>query len=894
MEFHRPHARDGTAKPSQGAQPGEGRELAERVRAASDAVNAPARAAPEGVLGALLGRLGRAQARRPRLFLWFGLAVSVVAALLCTRLTLRTRFEVLLPEQSPSVIELRRLLSETERGGQVFVLLEAAERQSLRRAADAVAADLRGLRAPEIVGAASGVHEARRFLLPRAGLFAPVAELERADVALRERLAHEVGEVLGMNLLDTPPDRDIEGLVARVLGGSTDDSGRGSLAALGQRFPDGYYESPDGTALVVVVRTAVPSDDLSRARAVLERVQARVSQTVGRFPSLRASYAGDLVTSLAEYGATLRDLLDVGALGLMLVLGVVLLYFMRLRVLLLLAVAIAAGLSWTFAAAALCFGHLNLASGSLVSLVTGSSINHGIIFMARYFEERQGGLGASEAVEHTHAATGTATLTAALAGAAAYACLAAGDFPLLDHFAVVGATGMFLCWLSTLLLLGPGLLCLERWRPLPAARAGGRLQRFRLRYEQPFAFLVSRFARPIALAGGALAVVGVVASIHYAQTWPTEHDMRRLQNDLGDASELYATSRRCAEILGAGIEGSMLVLAERADQVPALKRVLEARRDAAPAHDKPFEAVHTLFDFVPGEQPRKLALLASIRATLSRLEAHATDEQRQRLAALLPAAGLVPFGIDELPAELAAPFSDKHGVRGRVALIEPSAGQSDSDLRYLVRWANAFRETQLPSGEVVRGSGRAVVFADMLQTVQASTPRMLALSLGMTALVVALLVRGLRSTLLVIAALCTGLVWLGLLMGVGGVRLNFLNFIALPVTFGIAVDYPVNFLMRLRSDPGRDVLAALRGTGGAIILCSLTTQLGYLALLGSVNQAIRSLGALCMLGELACVTAATLLLPAVLVWRARWRGTHHPQQAAAGDIHHRAATDAGR
>ncbi|HTV23062.1 MAG TPA: MMPL family transporter [Polyangiaceae bacterium] len=825
---------------------------------------ASARDERAGRLGVWLGWLGRAQARHPRSFLWLGLLVSVVAALMCLRLTLRTRFEDLLPEQSPSVIELRRLLGETERGGQVFVLLEGPEREALREAADAVAADLRGLHAPEIVGAASGVHEARRFLLPRAGLFAGVQALRRADAALRERLAYEVGEALGTNLLDAPPDASLEAALSEALGGS-------SLAALGERFPDGYYEDAAGNALVVVVRTSVPSDDLGRARAVYERVQQRVAQTIASYPSLRASFAGDLVTSLAEYGATQRDLLDVGALGLTLVLGVVLLYFMRPRVLLLMAMAIVAGLSWTFACASVWFGHLNLASGSLISLVTGSSINHGIIFMARYFEERRSGHSPAAAVELSHAGTGTATLTAALAGAAAYACLGSGDFPLLDHFAGVGAIGMFLCWLSTLLLLGPGLICLERWRPLPSAPSG-RLSRFRVRYEQPFAYLVSRFARPIALGGGALAVVGVVASVHYARVWPTEWDMRRLQNDLGDASELYATSHRCAEILGAAIESSMLVLAERADQVPALKQVLEARRDAAPADDKPFEAVHTLFDFVPDEQPEKLALLASIRATLSRLEAHAQGEQRQRIAALMPAADLAPFGIDDLPAELAAPFSDKHGGRGRVALIEPTRGRSDSDLRYLVHWANAFRETRLPSGEVVRGSGRAVVFADMLQTVQTATPRMLGLSLCMTTLVVAVLVRGLRSTLLVFAALSTGLTWLGLFMSLGDVRLNFLNFIALPVTFGIAVDYPVNFLMRLRSEPERGVLGALRGTGGAIILCSLTTQLGYLALLGSINQAIRSLGVLCMLGELACVTAATLLLPALL----EWRGSRRP------------------
>ena len=46
-------------------------------------------------------------------------------------------------------------------------------------------------------------------------------------------------------------------------------------------------------------------------------------------------------------------------------------------------------------------------------------------------------------------------------------------------------------------------------------------------------------------------------------------------------------------------------------------------------------------------------------------------------------------------------------------------------------------------------------------------------------------------------------------MSLAGVKLNFMNFIALPVTFGIAVDYPVNFLARLRSEPERARLTAL-------------------------------------------------------------------------------------
>jgi uncharacterized protein len=864
-----------------------------------------------------LQALARLELRKTSAFLWFGLATSALGLMLCTRLELRTRFEDLLPEQSPSVTELRRLMRETARGGQVFVLLDGADRATLRRAADALAPALRDIGSPWVSGAESGVHAARGFLLPRAALFATTSELERIESALRERIAWEVGEALGMNLDDPPPALDLERMLAGSLAPPT-------LAALEQRFPDGYYEDPSGPANVVVVKTMVSGDDLEQARTAFALVQERVAAVLpAAHTGIRVRFAGDLVTSLAEYGAAQKDLLDVGALGLCLVLAVVVLYFMRWRVLLLMALSIAAGLSWTFGLTALLLGHINLASGSLISLVTGSSINHGIIFMARYYEERSTGRDPEQSVVVAHATTGSATLTAALAGAAAYGCLAVGDFPLLDHFALVGALGMFLCWLSTLLLLGPGLLWLERWRP-SRDRGAPWLARFRVHYERPFVYLVSRHARPIALAGGALALAGLIASANYARSWPTESDMRRLQNDLGESNELYAASKRCAEILGAAIESSMVVLADRPEQVPALKQALEAKRDAAASHEKPFEAVHTVFDFVPDDQPRKLALLSTIRAHLQRLERHLDGDRRQRIASLLPPADLAPFGVADLPAEVADPFTDRHGVRGRLALIEPAAGHSDSDLTYLVRWANAFRETQLPSGEVVHGSGRAVVFADMLQAVQTATPRTLALSLCMTTLVVAILFagwgsrdspktagwgsrdspktagwgsrdspktagwgsresrdgsRGVRGTLLVFAALFTGLVWLGLMMSATGVRLNFMNFIALPVTFGIAVDYPVNFLTRLRSDPNRDVLAALRGTGGAIILCSLTTVLGYTALLASVNQAIRSLGFLCVLGELACVTAATLLLPAVLIWHQRTRTVRESRRA---------------
>ena len=63
---------------------------------------------------------------------------------------------------------------------------------------------------------------------------------------------------------------------------------------------------------------------------------------------MRVSYAGDMPTGFAEYGVLRDDLLSVGATGIALVLGAVLLYFMRIKAVAVMGISIVAGLLWTF------------------------------------------------------------------------------------------------------------------------------------------------------------------------------------------------------------------------------------------------------------------------------------------------------------------------------------------------------------------------------------------------------------------------------------------------------------------------------------------------------------------------------------------------------------------
>jgi predicted RND superfamily exporter protein len=53
-------------------------------------------------------------------------------------------------------------------------------------------------------------------------------------------------------------------------------------------------------------------------------------------------------------------------------------------------------------------------------------------------------------------------------------------------------------------------------------------------------------------------------------------------------------------------------------------------------------------------------------------------------------------------------------------------------------------------------------------------------------------------------------------------------------------------------------------SGSAVALCSLTTIIGYSSLLMSHNRALRSFGMLADLGELTCLIAALVALPAIV------------------------------
>src|SRR5262249_51361449 len=143
-----------------------------------------------------------------------------------------------------------------------------------------------------------------------------------------------------------------------------------------------------------------------------------------------------------------------------------------------------------------------------------------------------------------------------------------------------------------------------------------------------------------------------------------------------------------------------------------------------------------------------------------------------------------------------------------------------------------------PEGKSVRVAGSIPLSSDILSSIARDAPIASMVSFVGVVLVVLIVVRSRRACMRVIGAPLLGVLWLAGATMAMGIKINFSNFIAFPITLGIGVDYSVNVMTRYVQDGEKDVRGAMLSTGGAVALCSATTIIGYSSLLLAKNRAL--------------------------------------------------------
>jgi uncharacterized protein len=803
--------------------------------------------------------------------------VGAIAAPVAARLPLFGDLSYLLPPSTPSVRDLHALESRAQVFGTIIVAVESDDPGRRLAAAQLVRERLRALPSSMLLGVDYDSGTRDRYAWAHRYLLAPTDELTgvRDELAARKARLNPLYVSLDDDAGDAAKsDARPIGERLRALKQQMD------AAKMGAENPAPIL-SKDGRLQLVVARTRFPADEVSRniaAFEVAERAAAEARLLGG--PTVRIGITGDVANAAQEHQALLGGMVRATIFTTAIVaLGLLLFFGAAAPVVALLGV-LTVGALVTFAFAFLSIGHLNLATAFLAPIVVGNGINFGIILLARFFEERKRqGKGADDPTAALGAAVQGSfggTLAAALTASVSYASLLSTQFRGFRHFGVIGGVGILCCWAATFLILPAALAVLAR-HGLGNGRSPARLGR-RLAALVPC-------RRPIVVGMTALVLVGSAAgAARYLVSRPFEDDFKNLRSSGATMRETLRWNDAIDRAFGRGISGGTVIALPTRERAREVAERLRAADAGKPDKQRLFSHVTTLDDLVPPDQDDKLAVLADIRRVLTTATlASMSDADRQIARELDPPATIARIADADVPVELGWPFTEQDGTRGRLLVAKTGAGFDLWRSADLERFVTTFRALGLGSDLVV--GGNAFVQHDIVGSVDHDGPRATIVA-ALGAILVVLAILGLtRQAAVTIGCGAVGVFLLLTAAGLFGIRINFLDFVALPITIGIGIDYAVNVAARHRAEGTGSAARILTATGPAVALCSFTTVVGYASLLFSENQGIRSFGLSALIGELTCVFAALILAPALLDLRfSRFRATRPAPRPSLHDV----------
>jgi predicted RND superfamily exporter protein len=789
--------------------------------------------------------------------LWAGAALLTLVGVVGTaRLygRLNGDLEALLPPDAPSVQALGQMRARVAGLQTLGVVVDfgSAERlPAADRFLDDLAVRIRA-HGPQLVRSVrTGVQEERAFLERNAPLYADLADLVDIRRRIEARKRWEASKAFGSLLDDEgPPPVDFSDLQAKYE----------RRAPVGSVSPTGRFSSAEKHLSLLLIEAASFSTGAALAERMLAAVRSDIAALGGLdhyAPGMRLGFSGDLATSAEEISALEADLAKSSILVVLAVLTVIFLYFRWWPSIVAAGLPLMVATLATFALVQLPpFGihELNSNTAFLGSIVVGNGINFGLILLARYLERRRAGDEVEPALIEAVAGSRRATLIAALAAAASYASLLVTNFRGFRQFGAVGGAGMVLCWASAYLLMPPLLYWLDRGRRrvrTPRAdwigAGASALAAFVLRHAR----LITALATVITLIAG--------LQLRHISMDRLESDLSRLRRrDTWKNGEGY-WGRRMDHLLGRYLSPTV-ILTGSSDQADAVAEQVRAAMRKPPL-DALVSEVRTAADVLPRQQREKLAEVARIRRLLTPVVRAELDQAQ--LAAVdryLGEASLAPMTEQSLPRSLRELLRERDGSFGRVVLVYPRLTERLWQTAGILQFTDELR--RMAAGAAVAGT--IPLSGDLLRAISRDGPLASAVALGAVVVIVVVLLGWRRDAAVVLGALLAGVLWMvGATLGLK-VKINFANFVAFPITFGIGVDYGVNVAQRFVQEGRRDVWAAIRNTGGAVILCSSTTIIGYSSLLLAQNRALSLFGAIAVLGEITCVVAAVVALPAVL------------------------------
>ncbi len=695
----------------------------------------------------------------------------------------------------------------------------------------------------------------------------------------------------------------LEAIAAAVVPGVKGVADAGPVGPGSERAEE-FLINPGGSLRFIQI---MPRKDFGRLDAIAEPlagIRSVLTEVGARHPSIGIGLTGKPVLQADELATSDADMTRCAAGAFVLIAIVFTWIFRGVRRPLLIVIAFMCAFGWTYGAATLLVGRLNLLSIVFMLVLVGVGLDYGVHVVSRWTTARRGG-DARTAVREVLATAGVGNLFGAATSAGVFLLGLATDFGGLRELGLIAGVGLLLCMIAMVIVLPALLVLFDRPVAVDPSEDGSTSAT-----APPSATTArTRFA-VIGLAGFASVVLAGVA-LQFA----------RFENNLLELQAVGLESVEWEHRILADSSSASWFAAAIADSIEDVESII-ARAGTHPE----IGAVRSVLDLVPPPDPTRELDLATLVATIGatppieptpppldadglRRAARGTDRlaaaaeavdreaaDRLRRTAARLAALADGLASDPTTSSRVRDAIDEARSRARMAVQAMRAGAADglrSALPEAVRdrlmaSSGRFMVSLVPAEDVwspepmarfvtaIRAvdpnvTGVPITQYESLADMQRAFLTMGVLSTVLVLVLVSIDFRRWRPVLIAMTVLAVGLLWTIGLAAAVGVHLNVANFFAIPILIGIGIDSAIHMLHRADECEGGPL--DFRGTRHAVVLTALTTGIGFGSLVFARHRGLESLGLVMAIGSVCCLLATVVLLPTLVAWMRKPRST---------------------
>jgi len=863
--------------------------------------------------------------------LLMALALTLAAGVGVPRLELELTFHSILPEDSPKVQELERIEESFPAAMAVVVVLETEARKGgseavLGRAVDALEEELRGPAYADSVLRVSGKTDLG-FLKRHAFLLSEKEELLEtmwllSDVGLTsllDRLAGGFGSAdseaqeltIQERMLMVGRLEGLDGLLSGVEEATAGEAvAEAEIRSAVDRlfFGSPYFLNSDRTMALLFFQTPFTMNDMEVYTDAIPRLDRRIGEIAKSF-GVEAGLSGFLVVGKDEMVTSQQGLAVSMLVAVVLILALLILTFRMYSVPVICGVPLLAGVFWALGLAGFLLKRLNIISAMYMVALIGLGIDYAIHLLTSYVQDRDNGASVIRAVAESMRKSGAGVLTGALTTAIAFFALIVAESEVVKELGIIAGLGI-LCELAAMFLFVPAILgyrgrCLaKKGRPEPqllrnAALRYGFMRSLGERVRKaPLAFLLAALALGLAL-GSQAGRVGVEGNIMNMEAKGLESielqdrlveefgmapdvmsvsadgldEMRELERALKDLPAVggveslapyYPTEeqqrirgalgRRLAAYVAAAEPPAAVDEAELADALARLTRSLRELRGRVAGSEALLARIDDLLERLDGirSTPRPASALPGFQTELASV-------LRSTTAAMAEADSI---DLGDIPAYIRDSYISSDGELYLINIVPAENPWEVKNRSILTRQLETVTD---------RTTGMVLAADQMIQIAERDGVKA---ALAALLAIFVLLVLDFRNLKLAIATLLPLLLSFASLfgiMGLTGIKFDFVNIIAIPLLIGIGIDDAVHINHRTLLEGSAHMNDVIALTGKAVLLTSLTTIIAFGSFIPSVMRAMRSTGIVLSIAMALTFLFSIVFHPSVLlVMTQRW------------------------